>query len=53
MVQVAVKKMKRKFYDWNECVNLREVKACPFMLQLVFKHLDLVGILSLLQLVQF
>ncbi|KAL3531072.1 hypothetical protein ACH5RR_010394 [Cinchona calisaya] len=24
---VAVKKMKRKFYDWEECVNLREVKS--------------------------
>ncbi|XP_073039274.1 serine/threonine-protein kinase MHK-like [Primulina eburnea] len=24
---VAVKKMKRKFYYWDECVNLREVKS--------------------------
>ncbi|PIM99969.1 Cyclin-dependent kinase [Handroanthus impetiginosus] len=24
---VAVKKMKRKFYYWEECVNLREVKS--------------------------
>lgn len=24
---VAVKKMKRKFYFWDECVNLREVKS--------------------------
>ncbi|TVU44148.1 hypothetical protein EJB05_03582 [Eragrostis curvula] len=24
---VAVKKMKRKFYQWEECINLREVKA--------------------------
>ncbi|WOG95068.1 hypothetical protein DCAR_0314370 [Daucus carota subsp. sativus] len=24
---VAVKKMKRKFYFWDECINLREVKA--------------------------
>ncbi|KAK9726610.1 hypothetical protein RND81_05G226800 [Saponaria officinalis] len=24
---VAVKKMKRKFYNWEECVNLREVKS--------------------------
>lgn len=24
---VAVKKMKRKFYFWEECVNLREVKS--------------------------
>jgi len=24
---VAVKKMKRKFFQWEECVSLREVKA--------------------------
>ncbi|XP_068614763.1 serine/threonine-protein kinase ICK-like [Brachionichthys hirsutus] len=24
---VAIKKMKRKFYSWEECVNLREVKS--------------------------
>lgn len=24
---VAIKKMKRKFYHWEECINLREVKA--------------------------
>ncbi|GJW65565.1 serine/threonine-protein kinase MHK isoform X1 [Tanacetum coccineum] len=24
---VAVKKMKRKYYDWEECINLREVKS--------------------------
>ncbi|XP_057482840.1 serine/threonine-protein kinase MHK-like isoform X1 [Actinidia eriantha] len=24
---VAVKKMKRKFYSWDECMNLREVKS--------------------------
>ena len=26
-VQVAVKKMKRKFYHWEECISLREVKV--------------------------
>lgn len=26
-IQVAVKKMKRKYYFWEECVNLREVKV--------------------------
>jgi male germ cell-associated kinase len=26
-IQVAVKKMKRKFYQWEECINLREVKV--------------------------
>ncbi|VDP28953.1 unnamed protein product [Schistosoma margrebowiei] len=25
--KVAIKKMKRKFYSWNECLNLREVKS--------------------------
>jgi protein kinase len=24
---VAIKKMKRKFYTWEECTNLKEVKA--------------------------
>ncbi|KAH0509789.1 Serine/threonine-protein kinase MAK [Microtus ochrogaster] len=23
---VAIKRMKRKFYSWDECMNLREVK---------------------------
>lgn len=28
---VAIKKMKRPFYSWNECINLREAKVCnPF-----------------------
>lgn len=27
MPQVAIKKMKRKFYSWEECMNLREVKS--------------------------
>jgi hypothetical protein len=26
-MQVAIKKMKRKFYSWEECMNLREVKV--------------------------
>jgi hypothetical protein len=26
-LQVAVKKMKRKFYHWEECISLREVKV--------------------------
>ncbi|XP_014677022.1 PREDICTED: serine/threonine-protein kinase MAK-like, partial [Priapulus caudatus] len=25
--KVAIKKMKRKFYSWDECMNLREVKS--------------------------
>jgi protein kinase len=24
---VAIKRMKRKFYSWDECMNLREVKV--------------------------
>jgi male germ cell-associated kinase len=27
MTQVAIKKMKRKFYSWEECMNLREVTS--------------------------
>jgi hypothetical protein len=27
LLQVAIKKMKRKFYSWEECMNLREVKS--------------------------
>ncbi|CAA2976188.1 cyclin-dependent kinase F-4-like, partial [Olea europaea subsp. europaea] len=23
---VAIKKMKKKYYSWEECINLREVK---------------------------
>ena len=26
-IQVAVKKMKKKFYTWEECMQLREVKV--------------------------
>ncbi|PPS16937.1 hypothetical protein GOBAR_AA03640 [Gossypium barbadense] len=35
-LQVAVKKMKRKFYFWEECMNLRQVKSVPFI---VYAHL--------------
>ncbi|EYU29090.1 hypothetical protein MIMGU_mgv1a0075471mg, partial [Erythranthe guttata] len=24
---VAIKKMKKKYYSWEECINLREVKS--------------------------
>lgn len=27
LVQVAIKKMKRKFFSWEECMSLREVKS--------------------------
>lgn len=26
---VAIKKMKRKFYSWDECLALREVRSAP------------------------
>ncbi|CAA2983529.1 cyclin-dependent kinase F-4-like isoform X2 [Olea europaea subsp. europaea] len=26
-LQVAIKKMKKKYYSWEECINLREVKS--------------------------
>lgn len=27
VLQVAIKKMKKKYYSWEECINLREVKV--------------------------
>lgn len=32
--QVAIKKMKKKYYSWEECVNLREVKVIQFFFKL-------------------
>lgn len=29
-MQVAIKKMKKKYFSWDECVNLREVKVYEF-----------------------
>jgi len=26
-IQTAIKKMKKKFYSWEECIQLREVKV--------------------------
>lgn len=37
VLQVAVKKMKRKFYFWEECINLREIKVCGF--PLIWSHI--------------
>ncbi|CAN9506133.1 unnamed protein product [Ophioblennius macclurei] len=28
---VAIKRMKRKFYSWEECMNLREVKSLKML----------------------
>ena len=25
---LAVKKMKKKYYSWDECISLREIKVC-------------------------
>ncbi|KAL2239670.1 UNVERIFIED_CONTAM: Serine/threonine-protein kinase MHK [Sesamum indicum] len=41
---VAVKKMKRKFYHWEECVNLREVKS--------LRKLNHPNVIKLLEIVQ-
>jgi hypothetical protein len=24
----AIKKMKKKYYSWDECMNLKEIKVC-------------------------
>lgn len=32
VLQVAIKKMKKKYYSWEECINLREVKVKIFIL---------------------
>ena len=29
--KVAIKRMKRKYYSWEEAMNLREVKVIPFI----------------------
>lgn len=34
---VAIKRMKRKFYSWEECMNLREVKVILLILSF-FQH---------------
>ncbi len=28
--QVAIKKMKKKYYSWEECMSLREIKVSSF-----------------------
>ncbi|KAJ8428482.1 hypothetical protein Cgig2_029935 [Carnegiea gigantea] len=41
---VAVKKMKRKFYFWEECINLREVKSlCRLSHPNIIKLKEVVG----------
>ena len=32
---VAIKKMKRKYYSWEECLNLREIKVGPLLDELI------------------
>jgi hypothetical protein len=39
--QVAIKRMKRKYYSWDECMQLREVKVrCLMPLSRVLCQLD-------------
>ena len=35
---VAIKQMKRPFYNWNECINLREAKVPPFCSSSFYSH---------------
>ncbi|KAL3615924.1 hypothetical protein CASFOL_040218 [Castilleja foliolosa] len=41
---VAVKKMKRKFYYWEECVNLREVKSLR-----ILNHPNIIKLLEIVR----
>ncbi|KAL3828928.1 hypothetical protein ACJIZ3_017730 [Penstemon smallii] len=41
---VAIKKMKRKFYSWEECVNLREVNSLR-----KFNHPNIIKLLEIVQ----
>lgn len=36
VLQTAIKKMKKKFFKWEDCIQLREVKVCQFWLVLFF-----------------
>lgn len=29
--KIAIKRMKKKYYSWDECMNLREVKVSPLL----------------------
>ena len=49
--QTAIKKMKKKFYTWEECMQLREVKVCVvihFIIWVTFLGIPNVGILRIL-----
>lgn len=44
---VAIKKMKRKFYSWDECMNLREVKVShAFWVSNIISSTDCLGLRS-------
>lgn len=34
--KVAIKRMKRKYYSWDEAMNLREVKVIIFMFNIIY-----------------
>eukprot|EP00960_Hanusia_phi_P039335 753858-Hanusia_phi.AAC.2 len=38
---MAIKRMKRKYYSWDECMSLREVKGLSFMHKQGFFHRDM------------
>ena len=42
--QVAIKKMKKKFYSWEECMSLREIKALRKM-----NHPNIVKLLEVIR----
>lgn len=37
--KVAIKRMKRKYYSWDEAMSLREVKVGIFIFKFVFKQI--------------
>ncbi|KAG7216405.1 hypothetical protein INR49_021657 [Caranx melampygus] len=47
---VAIKKMKRKFYSWEECMNLREVKLSLFFQSL--KKLNHANVIKLKEVIR-
>jgi serine/threonine protein kinase len=36
--KVAIKRMKRKYYSWDEAMSLREVKVSSFFIRIVFDN---------------
>lgn len=40
LIQVAIKKMKKKYYSWEECISLREVKVKTLSCGTAYPHLS-------------